>query len=115
MTVQPDTFPQSVTVSANLNSPEDSEVYSQEKPGQDLSETFQIREYRPGDSIRQMHWKLTQKLDRPIVRDPSLPITRSVLLLWERTAAEPEAPAEADAQGKDQLFLINISEVLQNV
>ena len=100
VTVQPDTFPQTVTVTPGLDCPEDSESYSQEKPGQDLSETFQIREYRPGDSIRQMHWKLTQKLDRPIVRDPSLPITRSVLLLWERTADWAETPAEADAQAE---------------
>ena len=47
-----------------------------------------------------MHWKLTQKLDRPIVRDPSLPITRSVLLLGERTADRPETPEEADAQAE---------------
>ncbi len=100
VTVQPDTFPQTVTVTADLDSHEDSEAYSQEKPGQDLSETFQLREYRPGDSIRRMHWKLTQKLDRPIVRDPSLPITRSVLLLWERTAQTAEAPADADAQAE---------------
>ncbi len=100
VTVQPDTFPQTVTVSANMDSPDDSDSYSQEKPGQDLNETFQIREYRQGDSLRQMHWKLTQKLDRPIVRDPSLPITRSVLLLWERTAESRESAEEADAQAE---------------
>ena len=100
VTVQPNTFPQTVTIAANFNSPDDSEIYSQEKPGPDLSETFQIRDYRPGDSIRQMHWKLTQKFDRPIVRDPSLPITRSVLLLWERTADIAETAEEADVQAE---------------
>lgn len=35
--------------------------------------------------MRQIHWKLSGKLDRLIVRDPSLPVTRSVLVFWERT------------------------------
>ena len=58
---------------------------SQERPGADLTETFQIREYVPGDSMRQIHWKLSGKFDRLIVRDPALPITRNVLVFWERT------------------------------
>ncbi len=109
VTVQPDTFPMTVTVSPNLRSMEESESYSQERPGSDLSETFQIREYREGDSLRQMHWKLTQKLDRPIVRDPSLPITRSVLLLWERTADTAEEPEDADAQAE---VLVSLAKAL---
>ena len=51
-TVQPDTFPLEVTILADAGCPEDSEVYSQEKPGADLTETFQVRDYREGDSIR---------------------------------------------------------------
>ena len=69
----------------NPDSQEDSDSYSQERPGADLTETFQIREYVPGDSMRQIHWKLSGKFDRLIVRDPALPITRNVLVFWERT------------------------------
>lgn len=85
MTVQPDTFPIRVNLIPNPDSQEDSDSYSQERPGADLTETFQIREYVPGDSIRQIHWKLSGKFDRLIVRDPALPITRNVLVFWERT------------------------------
>lgn len=84
MTVQPDTFPIRVNLIPNPDSQEDSDSYSQERPGADLTETFQIREYVPGDSIRQIHWKLSGKFDRLIVRDPALPITRNVLVFWER-------------------------------
>ena len=98
VTVQPDTFPMEAAILANVNCPDDSEVYSQEKPGSDITETFQIRDYREGDSIRQIHWKLTTKFDRLISRDPSLPVTRSVLLLWERRSAS--APAMQDAQAE---------------
>ena len=85
MTVQPDTFPIRVNLIPNPDSQEDSASYSQERPGADLTETFQIREYVPGDSIRQIHWKLSGKFDRLIVRDPALPVTRNVLVFWERT------------------------------
>lgn len=85
MTVQPDTFETAITVLQSFNSVEESEVYSQDRPGSDLTETFQIREYVPGDSPRQIHWKLSSKFDKLIVRDPALPITRNVLIFWERT------------------------------
>ena len=79
MTVQPDTFPIRVNLIPNPDSQEDSDSYSQERPGADLTETFQIREYVPGDSMRQIHWKLSGKFDRLIVRDPALPITLSLI------------------------------------
>ena len=63
--------------------------------GEDRSEVYQLREYRPGDDIRQIHWKLSSKLDRMIVRDPGLPLERSVLLLWERRGTP--AAQESDA------------------
>lgn len=68
---------------------DDTEDYSNERPGYDLSEMFQIRDYVPGDSQRQIHWKLSHKYDKLIVKDPSLPITRSAAVFWERTEEKP--------------------------
>lgn len=85
MTVQPDTFEPEIMLTVNADSNEDSDVYSQERPGTDMTETYQIREYVPGDSPRQIHWKLSGKFDRLIVRDSSLPIVRNILVFWERT------------------------------
>lgn len=99
VTVQPNTFPMEVRVLANVNSPDESEVYSQERPGSDLTETFQIRDYREGDSIRQIHWKLSTKYDRMISRDPSLPVTRSVMVFWDRRV-EQVSRARQDAQAE---------------
>ena len=99
VTVQPDTFEPVVVLLPNSSSIDDSESYSQEKPGADLTETFQIREYVPGDSPRQIHWKLTNKFDRLIVRDPGLPISKNVLVFWERTG-ESDNPGLIDAQAE---------------
>jgi len=104
MTVQPDTFEQAVILRENFNSIEESDIYSQERPGSDLTETYQIREYVPGDSPRQIHWKLSNKFDKLIVRDPALPITRNVLIFWERTG-ESGSPELIDAQAESVVSL----------
>lgn len=99
VTVQPDTFPMLVSVRSEISCPDESEVYSQEKPGYDLAEPFQLRDYRDGDSLRQIHWKLSTKYERLISRDPSLPVMRSVLLFWERrTNALSKEKQDAQAE-----------------
>ncbi|MBR3787786.1 MAG: DUF58 domain-containing protein [Firmicutes bacterium] len=99
MTVQPDTFEMEVSLRPDAGTNDDSDVYSEQKPGSDMTETFQIREYVTGDSVRQIHWKLSNKFDRLIVRDPSLPVIRNVLVFWERTG-ETGDPDIIDAQAE---------------
>lgn len=41
------------------------------KKGYDATEVFELREYQPGDSIRTIHWKLSEKFDTVLVREPS--------------------------------------------
>ena len=97
--VQPDTFPQSLILTPSSARVEEAEDYSTERPGSDLSEIFQIRDYVPGDSPRQVHWKLSQKYGKLIVKDASLPITRSAALFWERTEKAPtNARTDAEAE-----------------
>ena len=89
--MQPKGFAQTIFISPDANCPDDSESYAPDRAGYDLSEVYQLREYRPGDSLRQMHWKLSGKLDRLVIREASLPVRRSVLLFWERAQkAVPE-------------------------
>lgn len=95
-TVQPKGFVQTIFVSADANCPDDSESYAPDRAGYDLGEVYQLRDYQPGDSLRQMHWKLSSKLDQLVIREPSLPVSRSVLVFWERT--QHAAPEEIDAQ-----------------
>lgn len=99
MTVQADTFETNVVLLPNPSSSDESEIYCQERSGMDLTETFQIREFVPGDCIRQIHWKLSSKFDKLIVREPGLPITRNVLVFWERMG-ESGDPDLTDAQAE---------------
>lgn len=91
----PNTFPVVTQISYGESANMDSDEYSMKKAGYDPSETFAIREYRPGDRIRQIHWKLTEKLGSLTVRDYGLPIQNTILLLletgWVKDGGKPEA------------------------
>ncbi|MBP5432811.1 DUF58 domain-containing protein [Ruminococcus sp.] len=53
---------------------EESDMFSEHRPGDDPSEVFDLREYYPGDKLNRIHWKLSSKKDEFIVKDYSLPI-----------------------------------------
>ena len=98
--VQPDTFPQSLLLTpSSARASKKPRTIPPSAPASDLSEIFQIRDYVPGDSPRQVHWKLSQKYGKLIVKDASLPITRSAALFWER-AEEAPTNARTDAEAE---------------
>lgn len=53
---------------------DESDNFSEHKPGDDPSEVFDLREYIPGDKLNRIHWKLSSKKDEFIVKEYSLPI-----------------------------------------
>lgn len=53
----------------------------QNRKGNDPSETFDIREYVPGDDIRSIHWKLSSKTDTLILREASDPTHYQVAVM----------------------------------
>lgn len=59
----------------------ESDVFSKNKPGDDPSEVFDIREYKEGDRVHRIHWKLSSKKDMVMVKDYSLPIANSATIL----------------------------------
>ncbi|WP_461812344.1 DUF58 domain-containing protein [Faecalimonas sp.] len=78
--------------------------YSPLKSGDDTSETFGIREYKEGDRLKAIHWKLTGKMENLIVREAGLPIENSVMILLDKRECE-----EISADQKDKLTEIFLS------
>lgn len=78
----PQTFPVSVCLDQAAEVLLDSESYSAQKAGNDPGETFRIREYVPGDPIRQIHWKLSEKMGTLMVREFGLPAMNRLLLVF---------------------------------
>ncbi len=96
----PDIFPMETQILYGESLSLDSDMFSMSKAGSDSSETFAIREYRPGDRIRQIHWKLSEKLDLTMVREYGLPIQNTILLVLETGLPEGQdlpQPACMDA------------------
>lgn len=50
------------------------------KAGGGYSENHDLRLYRPGDSLRQIHWKLSAKSGKLMVREPLEPVSNAALL-----------------------------------
>ena len=94
--ITPNTFGLQVEVVYGENAVLDAEEYFMSKAGFDPSETFAVREYRAGDHIHQIHWKLSEKLDGLIVRDYGLPVQNTILLLLE--TGYPEKSEEFPSQ-----------------
>lgn len=55
----------------------------QPKPGGGFSENHELRLYRPGDSLKQVHWKLSAKTGQLITREPMEPKQSQLLLTME--------------------------------
>lgn len=89
--VEPDYIPTEVNVSEVRETEADSERYSMLEPGRDVSETFDVRPYVPGDEARAVHWKLSAKNGDLMVRRFVKPIHYSVVLLVEMTEADSHA------------------------
>lgn len=53
------------------------------KPGGGYAENHEMRLYRPGDSLNQIHWKLTAKTEKLIIREPMEPERDLVLLTMD--------------------------------
>lgn len=63
------------------------------KPGGGFSEEHEMRDYRPGDSMRDIHWKLSVKTDRTIVREAQEPIRGLTLLTFDLKGPEERIDA----------------------
>ena len=53
------------------------------KPGGGFSENHELRLYRPGDNLRQVHWKLSAKTGKLIIREPMEAVQNRMLLTLE--------------------------------
>lgn len=93
--ILPDLYPVRVIVSDAVSASR-----QEENPGyirRDGLETENggVREYAPGDPVRRIHWKLSAKTDRVLIREEERPPAGSVLLLLE-TAGYDFAPEDMD-------------------
>lgn len=61
----------------------DADSYDDFHPGQDQSEIFDVREFRAGDRMQSIEWKLSAKQEELYVREGSFPKACPVVLILE--------------------------------
>ncbi len=81
MTVLPELFPGETALSWFSTSDADGTA---DRRGDDRAEVFQLRTYVPGDDVRQIHWKLSSKVGELLVKEPSQPLNRELLVFWDK-------------------------------
>lgn len=60
------------------------------KAGGGFAENHELRLYRPGDNIQQIHWKLSAKTGSLILREPMEPVRGRMLLRLDLNGTPPE-------------------------
>ncbi len=63
---------------------------SRAKPGGGFSEEHELRDYRPGDPLRDIHWKLSAKADHLILREAQEPVPGTIVLTLDLTGTPRE-------------------------
>lgn len=91
--VMPQAFPVILDYTLNVNNElVETEKYHDSKKGTDRTEIFNIREYVPGDQMKDVHWKMTSKMDKYMVKEYSMPISRNVDIIldvsWENNVSK---------------------------
>ena len=71
------------------------------KPGGGFSEIYDLREYRPGDSMHEIHWKLSAKTDKLIVREAEEPNRGLIVLSFDFSGSR----AQLDSTLRQLLWL----------
>ena len=94
LTILPDLYPMEADMTARPAYADDG---TSNRRGEDRSEVYQLREYRPGDPLRQIHWKLSEKLDMPLVREAPPASACQVLLLLETAWVDAASAPLPDA------------------
>ena len=80
---------------------QDSAITLKPKPGGGYSEEHELRPYRQGDPLNAIHWKLSSKLDDPIVREPQLMQRKRITL----SVSPCDDPGALESQLDQLLYL----------
>lgn len=102
--VLPDTFSPEVSLTLSSTVQEDAQSWSPYQKGSDQTELFALRDYVSGDNLKQIHWKLSSKRQKLIVKEASLPVEKSLLIFWDKNTREASGK-EIDAMAECMVSL----------
>ena len=88
MIITPSSQPCEIKSSALVSPSPDSDIFSDTIKGDDRSQIFELRDYRLGDDMRNVHWPLSSKRGSLIVKEFSKPIEENLIVLIETSVPD---------------------------
>lgn len=82
------------------------------RKGSDTTEVFDLRAYQPGDDIHTIHWKLSQKTDELLVREPADSPRYDTLILMDAGRFEHLVPRDPKQLSLTVGLTLSISKTL---
>lgn len=82
----------------DLSAPDEHNIQNRylNRKGNDITEILDIRDYQKGDSIKTIHWKLSKKMGRKVVRELDTPANQEIILLTALSEQQLENPEMKD-------------------
>ena len=96
LTIMPELFEMNITP-AGVSAMPESDAESARTRGAVSGDMIDIKEYVPGDPVRNIHWKLSEKLDKPLVRVLGTPVSDQYLIILDNPADIASDPEALDA------------------
>lgn len=84
------------------------------RKGSDASEVFDLRTYQPGDDIHTIHWKLSQKTDELLVREPADSPRFDTLVLMDIGRFDHMIPQDPKQLSLTAALTLSISQAFLN-
>lgn len=92
VTIMPEIFDMQVSYASDAAMLE-SDRTADSRRGNDPGDVRAIREYVPGDPVRNIHWKLSEKTDKLLVKELGNPITDQFLVILDTAREVSRIPA----------------------
>ena len=86
ITVMPELFDMDLQLTSSSASMPESDIYRDDRRGSDPGDVRGLREYIVGDPVRNTHWKLSEKVDKMLVKELGTPVTGQVLVILDNAA-----------------------------
>ena len=96
----------------------ESDIYAVRRKGSVSGDMVGIKEYVAGDPVRNIHWKLSEKTDKLLVKELGEPATDNYLLLLDSAASVVQDTAALDAIASvfaSLMHSLRLSEIAFNV
>ncbi len=111
ITIPPEIFNMEISATSSDAAMLESDRFAESKAGHDPGEVKSIREYVAGDQVKNIHWKLSEKTGKTLIKEFGLPITEQFLVVMDTA---PDIGLNPEALDAVASVLVSLSHGFRN-